>query len=53
MVLCAPALLVPRRSTWLLAARWRLAYAIGFIRAALGWRVTQAAISRGSTPVTA
>jgi GT2 family glycosyltransferase len=36
--LCAPAGLLPRGSTRLIAARWRLAYALGFIRAALGWR---------------
>lgn len=34
--LLAPALLLPRSSTRLLACRWRLAYARGFIRAALG-----------------
>ena len=37
--LFAPAALLPRQSTLLLAARWRLAYATGFIRAAFGWRV--------------
>jgi hypothetical protein len=46
-VLFAPVALVPRRSTILLAARWRLAYAAGFIRAALGWRVALAATRRG------
>ncbi|MGA3402373.1 MAG: glycosyltransferase [Acetobacteraceae bacterium] len=35
--LCAPAGLLPRRSTRLIGARWRLAYALGFIRAAFGW----------------
>jgi len=34
--LLAPTGLVSRRSAWLLACRWRLAYARGFIRAALG-----------------
>jgi hypothetical protein len=34
--LCAPLALVPRRSVWLIGARWRLAYAIGFVRGA--WR---------------
>ncbi len=34
--LCAPAGLLPRSSTRLLGCRWRLAYALGFIRAALG-----------------
>jgi hypothetical protein len=32
----APAGLVSRHSPWLLACRWRLAYAAGFVRAALG-----------------
>lgn len=41
--LFAPAALVPRRSTLLLGARWRLAYAAGFIRAALGWHAAGAA----------
>lgn len=45
--LCAPAALVPRRSTRLLAARWRLAYAAGFIQAALGWRAAQTAARQG------
>ncbi len=35
--LCAPTGLLPRRSTRLIGARWRLAYAFGFILAALGW----------------
>ena len=35
--LCAPLALVPRRSTRLLGARWRFAYAAGFVRAAVGW----------------
>ena len=33
---CAPVALLPRSSTRLLAWRWRLAYALGFIRGALG-----------------
>jgi glucosyl-dolichyl phosphate glucuronosyltransferase len=37
-VLCAPAGLLPRQSTRLIGARWRLAYAVGFIRAAFGWQ---------------
>jgi GT2 family glycosyltransferase len=41
--LFAPAALLPRMSTRLLAARWRWAYSAGFIHAALGWRVTEAA----------
>jgi glucosyl-dolichyl phosphate glucuronosyltransferase len=42
--LLAPACLIPRHSTLLLAARWRVAYATGFVKAALGWRVTEAAM---------
>ncbi len=34
-VLCAPAALLPGSSTWLLAMRWRHAYACGFTRMAL------------------
>ncbi|MBW4091787.1 MAG: glycosyltransferase [Proteobacteria bacterium] len=34
--LCAPTALLPRASTRLLGWRWRLAYALGFLRAALG-----------------
>jgi GT2 family glycosyltransferase len=41
--LTAPAALWPRQSTRLIGMRWRWAYAAGFIRAALGWRVTDAA----------
>jgi glycosyltransferase involved in cell wall biosynthesis len=41
--LYAPAALWPRKSTRLLAIRWRWAYAAGFVRAALGWRATDAA----------
>jgi hypothetical protein len=33
--LLAPVGLVPRHSPWLVACRWRLAYAAGFVRAAL------------------
>ena len=36
-VLLAPTCLVPSRSTFLLTARWRWAYAFGFIKAAMGW----------------
>ncbi len=42
-LLCAPAALMPRDSTRFLAARWRWAYATGFLRAALGWRAANAA----------
>jgi len=41
--LFAPAALWPEASTRFLPARWRWAYAVGFVRAALGWRVTDAA----------
>jgi hypothetical protein len=51
--LFAPAALIPRHSTWLLPARWRLAYAVGFIRAALGWQATEAAAVPARVPVTA
>ncbi|HVY14586.1 MAG TPA: glycosyltransferase [Rhodopila sp.] len=51
--LLAPAMLVPRRSTRLLAARWRLAYATGFIRAALGWQAAAAAETQARLPATA
>jgi glycosyltransferase involved in cell wall biosynthesis len=51
--LLAPACLMPRNSTFLLAARWRVAYATGFIKAALGWRATEAAIVQATVPVAA
>ena len=51
--LLAPAWLIPRHSTVLLAARWRLAYATGFIRTALGWRATSAALAKNALPVAA
>lgn len=51
--LLAPTYLIPRRSTVLLAARWRFAYATGFIRTALGWRPTEAAIAQAGGPITA
>ena len=38
--LLAPSALLPRHSTHLVPYRWRLAYALGFIRAALGWGAT-------------
>lgn len=46
--LLAPACLIPRHSTLLLAARWRVAYATGFIMAALGWNATAAAIGHAA-----
>ncbi len=51
--LFAPAALIPRRSTFLLAARWRLAYASGFVRAALGRAVTHAASKQAKAPLAA
>jgi len=41
--LTAPMAFWPRASTRFLGARWRWSYAAGFIRAALGWHVTDAA----------
>jgi glycosyltransferase involved in cell wall biosynthesis len=37
MAMLAPVALIPRRSTLLLAPRWRFAYALGFVKAAFGW----------------
>jgi glycosyltransferase involved in cell wall biosynthesis len=51
--LLAPVALIPRRSTMLLSARWRLAYATGFIKAAFGWNATEAAIEQAAVPVAA
>lgn len=51
--LLAPTSLIPRGSTFLIAARWRLAYATGFIRATFGWHATAAAIKRSAVPVAA
>ncbi len=43
LILCAPFALIPRRWTWMIAPRWRFAYAAGFVRAALGWRAARSA----------
>ena len=51
--LLGPACLMPRRSTLLLGARWRVAFAVGFIKAAFGWHVTDAAIEQAAVPVAA
>ena len=51
--LFAPAALLPRQSTLLLAARWRLAYATGFIRAAFGWPVARLAVPPDTAPAAA
>jgi glucosyl-dolichyl phosphate glucuronosyltransferase len=42
-ILFSPAALWPAGSTSCLGVRWRWSYAIGFVRAALGWHVTDAA----------
>lgn len=51
--LLAPACLVPRHSTLLLAARWRVAYATGFVKAALGWHATESAIGHATVAIAA
>ncbi len=48
--LCAPAGLLPRCSPRLIGARWRLAYALGFVRAAFGWHADAAARQAASAP---
>lgn len=40
-MLLAPFALLPTQSPVLICARWRLAYTLGFIRAALGWRTAE------------
>jgi glycosyltransferase involved in cell wall biosynthesis len=47
--LCSPTALIPRHSTRLLAARWRLAYAAGFIHAALGGQLVRTATRQGAS----
>jgi glucosyl-dolichyl phosphate glucuronosyltransferase len=49
--LCAPAGLLPRRSTRLIWARWRLAYALGFIWATFGWGAAAAARRSSTAPL--
>jgi glucosyl-dolichyl phosphate glucuronosyltransferase len=51
--LLAPTALIPRHSTILLGARWRLAYAAGFIRAAFGWHASGAAVRPMAAPAAA
>ncbi|HEX2941342.1 MAG TPA: glycosyltransferase [Rhodopila sp.] len=53
LILLGPAALIPRRSTTLLGARWRVAYAAGFVRAAMGWNPTKAAAARLALPAAA
>lgn len=43
LALFGPAALLPRGSTRLIGARWRVAYAAGFVRAVFGWRAAVAA----------
>ena len=50
-LLCAPSALCPWRSPVLLAARWRLAYAVGFLRAAYGWEAAATAARQGAAQV--
>jgi glycosyltransferase involved in cell wall biosynthesis len=50
VVLFAPAALVPPGSVALLPLRWRLAYARGFLRAFLGWRVAATASRLAAEP---
>ncbi len=50
LAVCAPAALLPRRSTRLLAMRWRAAYALGFVRACLGWRAARSALRLATAP---
>jgi glycosyltransferase involved in cell wall biosynthesis len=45
--LLAPAALIPRRCTRLIPCRWRFAYALGFIRAALGGAATDGSARHG------
>lgn len=49
LALCGPAALLPARSPRLIAARWRFAYALGFVRSALGWNPAAAAQAAGRT----
>jgi hypothetical protein len=51
--LTAPACLIPRRSSVLLEARWRFAYAAGFIRATFGGHSTATPAAPASVPVAA
>ncbi|HVC62183.1 MAG TPA: glycosyltransferase [Acetobacteraceae bacterium] len=51
-LLYAPTGLLSRRSTRLIGARWRLAYALGFIRAAFGWRPDATARRAAAGPPT-
>ncbi len=52
-LLLGPVALIPRHSTLLLAARWRVAYSAGFIRAALGSHAGEAVMRRATLPAAA
>jgi glycosyltransferase involved in cell wall biosynthesis len=47
LALLGAAALVPHTSAWLIGARWRVAYAAGFVRAALGWQAVRSARRQG------
>lgn len=49
-LLYAPAWLLPARSTSAIGLRWRLAYAAGFIRTAIGWQPGAAATRQSAPP---
>lgn len=51
--LLAPLALIPPGSTLLVAARWRLAYATGFTKAALGWHAAHDVEGHVKMPVVA
>ncbi|MBN8873070.1 MAG: glycosyltransferase [Rhodospirillales bacterium] len=53
MSLCAPAALLSASSTRCIGARWRFAYALGFVRAACGWRPAPAAARLGAASAAA
>ena len=48
VLLFGPFATVPKGSVALLGFRWRLAYSLGFLRAALGWRAAAAAERRAA-----
>lgn len=53
LMLLGPAALLPGRSTALLGARWRVAYAAGFVRTALGRNPARSAEQHATVPVAA
>jgi len=52
-LLCAPFALLPETSVRLIGARWRFAYALGFIRAAFGWHAAATAAQAAVPPTPA